>query len=283
MQPAQTALDADWLGACRRATAGLRGVFGNHPTTRERAVEVGVGQSGDRSLVIDRDAEAVVFAELESMQAQGHRFCAVSEERGEVDFGDSGVRVVIDPIDGSLNAKRGVGHYSLSIAVADGPTMADVVFGYVYDFGPGEEWVGTRGGGAWLNGERLDSNAPERRTAAGKLEIVGIEQADPRLIAESIDALVTVAHRLRAVGSIAVSLCQVAAARFDGAASLRNCRSFDAAAAQLIVREAGGVVAFPAYPDPLGAPLDLLPHSPVLAARTAQGLVELCGVPGQHS
>ena len=49
---------------------------------------------------------------------------------------------------------------------------------------------------------------------------------------------------MRAIGSIAISLCQVAAGRADGMASLRSCRSVDAAAAQLIVRESGGVVAF---------------------------------------
>ena len=61
--------------------------------------------------------------------------------------------------------------------------------------------------------------------------------------------------------------------------TLRGCRSVDAAAGQLIVREAGGLVAFPRCADPLGAPLDLIPHSPLVAARTAQGLEELPAVP----
>jgi myo-inositol-1(or 4)-monophosphatase len=62
--------------------------------------------------------------------------------------------------------------------------------------------------------------------------------------------------------------------------SLKRCRGFDAAAAQLIVREAGGHVAFPACEDPLGAPLnDLSPCSPVVAARTEQGLAELVEIP----
>jgi myo-inositol-1(or 4)-monophosphatase len=74
-------------------------------------------------------------------------------------------------------------------------------------------------------------------------------------------------------------LCQVAAARFDGMVTLRNCRAVDAAAAQLIVREAGGQVAFTACGSPLGAPLDLAPRSPVVAARTAEGLAQLVGVP----
>jgi myo-inositol-1(or 4)-monophosphatase len=61
--------------------------------------------------------------------------------------------------------------------------------------------------------------------------------------------------------------------------SLRSCRAVDAAAAQLVVREAGGLVAFTAYEDPLAAPLDLAPHSPVVAARTPAGLRELSRVP----
>jgi myo-inositol-1(or 4)-monophosphatase len=96
---------------------------------------------------------------------------------------------------------------------------------------------------------------------------------------ESAEALAEVAGRVRAIGAIAVSLCQVAAARFDGMASLKGCRAVDAAAGQLIVREAGGRVAFTAYDDPLAAPLDLEPHSPVVAARTDAGLAELARVP----
>ena len=81
-----------------------------------------------------------------------------------------------------------------------------------------------------------------------------------------------------ALGTIASTLCQVAATRLDGMTTLRRCRSVDAAAAQLIVREAGGLVAFTAYEQPLGAPLDLEPHSPVVAARTPAGLRELSGI-----
>ena len=51
-------------------------------------------------------------------------------------------------------------------------------------------------------------------------------------------------YRLRVVGSIAITASYVGAGRFDGMLSLRPCRSVDAAATQLIVREAGGVVAF---------------------------------------
>jgi myo-inositol-1(or 4)-monophosphatase len=252
----------------------------DRPTIAERVRETGTrGEGGDRTLLIDEAAEDVVFAELQRLYDKGARFRALSEERGFVEFGGEDLLVVIDPIDGSVNAKRGLPHHALSVAVAEGRTMADVVFGFVQDFGPAEEWVAWRGGGAQLDGVPLDPSLEERRTKDGKLEVLGIESADPRWVVQSADALAETAHRLRAVGAMAVSLCQVAAARFDAMASLRRCRAVDVAAAQLIVREAGGEVAFIAYDDPLGAPLDIEPHSPIIAARTPEGLASARKVP----
>jgi myo-inositol-1(or 4)-monophosphatase len=280
MTSVRSALDADWLAICRRAVTGLEQMLADSPSTAERAKETGSrGSGGDRTLVIDHSAEDVVFDELDALRAQGYRFTALSEERGEIDYGDDLVRVIIDPIDGSLNAKRGIPHHALSVAVADGPTMADVVFAFVYDFGPGEEWWARRGDGAWLDGERLDPTLSERRGRDGRLEVLGIESADPRWLAAAAQPLSECAYRLRALGTIAASLCQVAAARFDGMVSLRRSRGVDAAAGQLIVREAGGLVSFPACPEPLSAPLDAAPSSPVIAARTEQTLHDLEKIP----
>lgn len=168
MEGSPEALKADWLGACRRAAGTLRAVLRDAPTSRERVEETGVrGEGGDRTLVIDQLAEDGVFAELERLHAAGARFRAVSEERGVVEFGGDEVTVVIDPIDGSLNAKRGLPHVALSIAVASGPTMGDVEFGYVLDVGTEEEWVARRGEGVLFNGASLPDVPPERRDAAG--------------------------------------------------------------------------------------------------------------------
>src|SRR5262249_39413681 len=157
MTSTRTALDADWLGASRRAVKGLEELLAATPRTEDRVRETGKrGSGGDRTLVIDRAAEDVVIAQLDAISAEGYRFCAISEERGQVDYGDPAVRVIIDPIDGSLNAKRGASHFALSIAVADGGTAADVAFAFVHDFGAREQWWADRGQGAFLNGERLD-------------------------------------------------------------------------------------------------------------------------------
>jgi myo-inositol-1(or 4)-monophosphatase len=272
-------LGPDWLGAARAATEELRGILAAAPTTAERARETGTrGEGGDRTLEIDAAAETAVLRRLESLHGDGARFAVYTEERGRVDFGfdpADPVYVVLDPLDGSKNAKRGLPHHALSLAVAAGDTMDMVLFGFVHDLGPDEEWVAVRGGGAWLNGEPLEPGATERRVR-GKLELLGIESADPRWVRESADALTESAHRLRALGAIAVSLCQVAAARLDGMVTLRRCRAVDVAAGQLIVREAGGLVAFTACSDPLGAPLlEMGPVSPVVAARSQEALAQL--------
>lgn len=271
------ALEADWLGACRRATDGLRDILADHPTTGDRVAETGErGEGGDRTLVIDQMAEDGVFRELERLHSEGHRFRAVSEERGAVDFGSDDVVVVIDPIDGSLNAKRGLASVGISIAVARGDTMKDVVFGFVADLGTGSEFVASEGQGVMLDGRRVDPPG-ERRNQHGKLEIVAIESASPAWIAPAIGGLQERVHRMRAFGSIAISLAQVAMGRVDGMVTLWRTRAVDCAAGQLLVRESGGHVAFLGYED-LSAPLDLQPHAPLIAARTPEGLEDLAAV-----
>ncbi|MGC9221042.1 MAG: inositol monophosphatase family protein [Solirubrobacteraceae bacterium] len=281
MDPIKSA-QPDWLGACRHAVVAIREMLAQRSTIAQRVGETGtIGHGGDRTLEIDAAAEAIVFDELARLRAQGHRFHAISEERGSVDFtvpddgpADAGPvpLVVIDPIDGSLNAKRGVTHHALALAVAHGLTMADVVFGYVYEFGTGEEWRAELHHGAFLNDQPLDTSLEEHRVRDGRLELVAVESVDPRRLQLAADALISHVYRIRVLGAVAPALCQVAAARLDGVVTMRRCRAVDAAAAQLIVREAGGHVSFPHVMPPLGAPLDIAPHSQVFAARSESTL-----------
>jgi myo-inositol-1(or 4)-monophosphatase len=258
---------ADWTAICRRIVTAQQQIFDRVVTSEERTVYEGVGEGGDHTLVIDRECEDEVFAELEKLGAEGASFVAVSEERGEVVFGDGGsARVVIDPIDGSLNARRTIPSHSLSIAVAAGDSMADVRYGFVYDFGAGDEFIATLGEGAQVNGAAA-------RVAAGngRLEVVGLESAEPDWTVPALHSLAGNAYRLRVVGSIAITAAYVAAGRFDAFLSLRPCRSVDAAAAQLIVREAGGAVAFDDGPLE-EAPLDLGARYHMAAGRDEEAL-----------
>ncbi|HEX6229656.1 MAG TPA: inositol monophosphatase family protein [Solirubrobacterales bacterium] len=265
-------LSADWRGICRRIVAAQRRIFEETPEIAERTVYEGVGEGGDRSLAIDRRCEDAVFAELERLSGGGASFVAVSEERGEVGFGDGGpALVVIDPIDGSLNARRTVPSHSLSLAVSSGPSMDDVEFAYVFDFGAGEEFVAVRGEGA-----TLDDNPIEVGPDGERLEVLGLESAEPGRTLAALGPLDGRVFRLRVVGSIAIAACYVAAGRFDAMLSLRPCRSVDAAAAQLIVREAGGRIAF-GDRDLSDAGLELAARYPIAAAAGERGMATVLG------
>jgi myo-inositol-1(or 4)-monophosphatase len=254
--------DADWLGLCRRAAHAARDAVGAMSSTAERSVQHGQGEGGDTTLAVDKAAEDAVFAELEAM---GVPLLAVSEERGAVTIGagEPQALVVVDPVDGSVNAKRGLPFACVSIAVASGERMDDVEVGLVAELVPAVDWWAVRGEGAFRDGRPLAQLEP------GPLELLGLETARPERVAAAADQLRELgARRLRALGSVAASMCLVAGGRLDAMVSLREVRSVDVAAAQLIVREAGGTVAFPG-----GDTLDLDMRSRVLAARSPE-LVE---------
>jgi len=232
-------------------------VLAELPRRSDREPVVGDGMGGDETTAIDAAAERVILARFEGLGD----LTIVSEEVGVL--GDGATHVVIDPIDGSLNAKRGIGFFALSIAVASGPTMGDVDFGFVHDFGTGEEWTATRGEGARLDGSPLDGELPKER-----IEILAFEATRTASVAEKAAAVVDLAYRLRIMGSLALSLCHLAAGRIDAVCSLKPARAVDIAAAQLLVRERGLAIDLPDAPPFATAPLDVEGRSRVVAAGT---------------
>ena len=229
------------------------------PLRSDREPVVGSGKGGDETTAIDAAAERVILARFEKVDG----LTIVSEEAGVI--GDGATFVVIDPIDGSLNAKRGIGFFALSIAVASGPTMGDVDFGFVHDFGTEEEWTATRGEGATLDGRPLEGDLPKER-----IEILAFEATRTASVAEKAAAVVDLAYRLRIMGSLALSLCHLAAGRIDAVCSLKPARAVDIAAAQLLVLERGLAIDLPDAPPFAAAPLDVEGRSRVVAAGTTE-------------
>jgi myo-inositol-1(or 4)-monophosphatase len=259
-----------WPAFCRGAVEDLRVVFDELPTRVEREPVRGIGAGGDETTAVDEAAEAAVVARLERLhEEEGLDFRLVSEELGELDFGSDPVtRVVVDPIDGSLNAKRSIPFFSLSVAVAEGSTMQDVDYGFVHDFGSGEEWTASKGGGAWLDGERLGAVRPK----VDEIEVLALEATVAAAVADKAVAFAGFAHRLRIMGSLALSLCNLAAGRVDAVCSLKEARAVDIAAAQLLLKEVGLPIMFVDAGPFDAAPLDAAARSPVAAAGTQ----ELC-------
>jgi myo-inositol-1(or 4)-monophosphatase len=250
----------DWLSVCRAARDDVRVVLAELPRRSDREPVLARGEGGDDTTAIDAAVEKAVVARLD---AEAGTFTLVSEELGIREGGTT--RVVLDPIDGSINAKRGLPLFALSIAVAEGDTMGDVDFGYVYDFGTGEEWTAEKGKGAFLNGEPLSGDPPK-----GRIELLVLEATRTDLVAQHVQPLVGLVHRLRIFGSLALSLCHLADGRVDAVCSLKGARSVDIAAAQLLVRERGYAIDLFDDPPFEAAPLDLEGRSRVVAAGTPE-------------
>ncbi|MGZ4337735.1 MAG: inositol monophosphatase family protein [Gaiellaceae bacterium] len=254
---------SDWLDLCRDTVADIGVVLERLPTRVEREPVLARGEGGDDTTAIDAAAEQALVARLDALDLPGCTL--VSEELGEQSRGAGGPPwLVVDPIDGSVNAKRGIPFFAFSLAVAGGPTMGEVEFGYVYDFGSGEEWTARLGEGAWLNGEPLGKLRPK-----DSIEILAFEATTTDVIAERAPAVVGLAQRLRIAGSLALALCHLAAGRIDGVCSLKGARSVDIAAAQLLVRELGLAIQLVGGPPFEQAPLDLVGRSRVAAAGNA--------------
>jgi myo-inositol-1(or 4)-monophosphatase len=261
-----------WLEFCQTVAADVRGLLIQLPTRDVREPVVGRGSGGDDTTVLDERAEGLAVARLEQLAERGISFRLVSEELGERRFGadDSPWVVVIDPIDGSLNAKRSLPFYCISIAFADGPTIDDVRFGYVLDLGSGEEWVASAGEGATVNGRPLGGVRPKPR-----LGIVDFEATNAGLIAEAAARLDGEVGRIRVLGALALALCQLSDGRLDAVASLKPSRSVDIAAAALILREAGAHLSTLELDS---MPLDLQTRARVVAARDEEMAGKLAGL-----
>lgn len=236
----------------------------------QRRVPVGRGAGGDQTVRIDAVAEEIVLNALRALAPALGGLRVVSEEAGEVDLGAERPVAVVDPIDGSLNAKRGLPTFATSIALADGPTLGDVWLGLLRDHATGEHIVAERGRGAWIDGRPLGPPQPDPG-----LELVLVEGAAPRPLARAAAGLGDEVRRVRALGSLALSLTHVAAGRADALLCLGRARAVDYAAAQLVAREAGVLVGLPTEADRDHSPLDTVSSRPLVAARDPATLARL--------
>ena len=225
----------------RRAVAPLAGTEGGR-------VSLSVGAGGDTTVELDRAAEDVVLAELTRLAGQGERFSVLSEEAGHRTFGADYPLLLVDPVDGSLNAKQGVPLFGLMLAVLDGPTVGDTFAGLVLNLATGEEWSAVRKQGARRAGKPLRQLAS---AANHGIELLGLEST-PRAL-KVAQPLVERAGKIRILGSMALSIALTSTGGFDVFCAPIPVRVFDAAASLLLLSEAGGVAT-----NLQGEPLDSL-------------------------
>jgi len=183
-----------------------------------------LGPSGrrDGQYVLDLHSDDAALAVLRAAGVG-----VLSEESG-LERPDADEIVIVDPVDGSTNASRGVPWYATSLCLVDrdGPAAALVV-----NLASGVRYWAERGGGAFCDGVRLRTSGCRDTTSA----IVGLNGIPPRSLGTA---------QVRMFGAAALDLCQVAAGVLDGYVDCTTDQHgpWDYAAAVLVCAEAGAVV-----------------------------------------
>lgn len=181
----------------------------------------------------DRAAEAHIVGELRRLRPDD----AIVGEEGTDDTGTSGVAWFLDPIDGTTNFVYDQAAWSCSIGVARGDEM---VAGAVFVPPTGEMFSAALGAGATLDGRPISASGETDLSLAlvgtGFTYHADRRRTQGRVVAE----LLAEVRDIRRLGSAAVDLCMVACGRLDVYYE-RYLNSWDAAAGELIAREAGAV------------------------------------------
>jgi myo-inositol-1(or 4)-monophosphatase len=235
--PAAELLDVAVAAACA-AGALLAERFA---AGRERAV-------ASKSTPTDLVSEADLSSEraIREMLAQRRPHDGfLGEEGGDV-LGTSGLRWVVDPLDGTINFLFGIPQWCVSVAVEDDRGS---LAGAVYDPGREELFTATRGKPPHCNGEVISASG--RTEAATAMVATGFayDAAVRHAQARVLERVVAEVRDVRRFGSAALDLAWTAAGRYD-AYYERTVQPWDIAAGTLLCESAGLAVAeLPVHPD----------------------------------
>jgi myo-inositol-1(or 4)-monophosphatase len=220
---------------------------------------------------VDKASEELIVGRLLAARPDD----GVLGEEGAARDGSSGVRWVIDPIDGTVNFLYDLPAYAVSIGAE---VEGEIVAGVVLNAATGERFTGTRGGGAHLvspgrpDPVRLAASRPPslEQTLVGTGFGYRVEQrrAQGAVVAQLLPRV----RDIRRYGSSALDLCAVAAGRLDAYYEL-DLNPWDHAAGALVAAEAGAVVS--GLPGtPFGGPLAIA-AAPSIAGAFVDLLAEL--------
>jgi fructose-1,6-bisphosphatase/inositol monophosphatase family enzyme len=202
-----------------------------HSTEFHRfGTNIGIGADGTPTKYVDKLAEdvAIKFIKKADMNVN-----ILSEEAGFLDFGGE-YTFVLDPVDGTRNAYRGIPFYSVSLGVGKS-RLNDVEYGMVKNIPTGEVFFAERDCGAFLNKKRI-----------GVPDVPAKEILSSITLGKNFDALtLSLAKKgvVRSLGSASLEMCMVAIGALDFyVIGKEYLRVTDIAASTIIMREAGGVV-----------------------------------------
>jgi myo-inositol-1(or 4)-monophosphatase len=193
----------------------------------------GKGAGGDITNPIDKRAEDIVLKEVEKLKEP---ITVVSEECGFKNINGGGVKLLVDPIDGSRNALSGIPVFSTSIAVVDGEKISDTRMGYVINLMSGDEFWAIRGKGSYLNAREIKTQQDDT------LRVIAYEAQTPKVDIPRIIPLLSLFRRARCFGSTALDMAFLAQGAVSVFVTPSLSRSFDFVSGYLLIKESGGIV-----------------------------------------
>jgi len=210
--------------------------------TKRAAEKVQKGAGGDISMQIDLIAEKVVIDTLENENAN---LLLISEELGEKYIGNKEKAIksqnvlIIDPVDGSNNAVRGIPYCSISIAYAIGRTINDIKKAVILDLNTKDIYWAIKGEGAYLNNSRI--HVSDLDITDNCFFELNLPMKNFFKHIDNLRPIFRRFYRIRVLGSSALTLCQLAKGSMEAFINLRETnRLVDVAAGLLILKEAGG-------------------------------------------
>jgi myo-inositol-1(or 4)-monophosphatase len=222
-----------------------------------------------RTDVVTAADTAVERQVIDALRAARPGDAVLGEEYGDGAAGSTGVRWILDPIDGTVNYLYGLPQYAVSLAAE---VEGTVVAGVVHNPATGDEWTATLGGGAWRGDRRLSGSA--RTTLDQTLLATGFGYDAARRAHQGavLATLITRVRDIRRFGASSLDLCFAAEGLVD-AYFEKGLNPWDHAAGGLIATEAGLLVS-----GLDGAPADgrmLLAAPPAIFPALHDALVEL--------
>ncbi|MBA7578091.1 3'(2'),5'-bisphosphate nucleotidase CysQ [subsurface metagenome] len=217
-----------------------------HPIlgTKKAAEKSQRGAGGDISMQIDLIAENVVIDTLENKNVN---LLLISEELGEQYIGNKEKAIksqnvlIIDPVDGSNNAVRGIPYCSISIAYAIGRTINDIKKAVILDLNTKDIYWAIKGEGAYLNNKKI--HVPDLDITDKCFFELNLPMKNFFKHIDNLRPIFRRFFRIRVLGSSALTLCQLAKGSMEAFVNLRETnRLVDVAAGLLILKEAGGEI-----------------------------------------
>lgn len=238
--PAKKNDAAKWLKLSRAICAELRPKILAVSGTPKAVTTINEhGASGDETTYVDDLSERIFAKHFNAFMRTGERFSVLSEERGLISYGAPFPLVVVDPIDGSINCKRGLPFYAVSIGVYEGPTVGTGIFGYVMNLANGDEFRAAAGTGqSFLNNKSISFKPEKKRKPA----LLLVEMPQKQEIMQRAMPLLMLSDRTRAMGTLALAVTYTASGAVDMFLHLKPTRVIDYAGAKIILEEAGGLV-----------------------------------------